>query len=64
MPSAENGDKEAVSTATEKFKAETPSKNGNRLLEMTKRALEAATRSKMNGDQEWVSNLLFKFGVG
>ena len=59
MPSTKNGDEEAVSVATEEFKAESPSTNNdnnNRLLEqMTKRALEAATRSKMNGDQDWVS---------
>ena len=57
MPSTKNGDEEAVSVATEEFKAESPSTSDNRLLEMTKRALEAAMRSKMNGDQDWVSKL-------
>ena len=51
LPSTKNFDKEAISLANKKFKAESPTTNGNRLLERTKRALEAAMMSKMNGDQ-------------
>ena len=64
LPSTKNVDTEAVSITTEEFKAESPTKDDNRLLAMTRRALEAAERSKMNGDQDWVSHLVFNFGIG
>ena len=58
LPSNGNGNDEAITIAGEKLKAESASKreSDNRLGELTMRALEAASRNKMNGDQDWISN--------
>ena len=58
LPSNQNGDDEAIAIAREKLKAESASAGAsdNRLRKLTMRALETASKNKMNGDQGWVSN--------